>query len=162
MEHLWSPWRMQYITEHKSYETCVFCVAKAMEDCFDNLIVYRGKYAFVILNRYPYNNGHMMVVPYEHVSSPSDLPPEALSEIMQLATQGVSVLRGLYHPEGFNIGINVGSAAGAGIAEHLHMHIVPRWTGDNNFISVIGKTRVLPEELSETYLRIYEAWNSTQ
>lgn len=149
---------MQYISEHKSYEACVFCVAQSMDDGFENLIVYRGEHCFVILNRYPYNNGHMMVVPYEHINTPENLEGDTMKEMMELATKAVQVLRKLYHPEGFNLGINVGSSAGAGIAEHLHMHVVPRWGGDTNFISVVGKTRVLPEELSETFQRIFDAW----
>lgn len=158
MEHLWTPWRMRYINEHKGYDSCVFCVAQELEDCFENLIIFRGEQAFVILNRYPYNNGHLMVVPNQHVDRLEDIPPEVQEEMMILATKATIVLRKLYHPHGFNLGINIGSAAGAGIAEHLHLHIVPRWSGDNNFVSVIGQTRVLPEELSETYQRIYDAW----
>jgi ATP adenylyltransferase len=160
MEHLWAPWRMQYVNAHKSYDACVFCVAQTLEDGFENLIVYRGEYAFVILNRYPYNSGHLLVVPYQHVDTLEGLCPEARDELMALATRTVSILSELYHPQGFNLGINLGTAAGAGIAEHLHMHAVPRWGGDTNFISIVGKTRVLPEELSETYQRLYDAWRA--
>ena len=159
MEHLWSPWRMQYINEHQDYEGCVFCVACNGDDCFENLIVKRGQNTFVILNRYPYNSGHLLVVPYQHCDSLEGLTEEARNEMMALASRSVEILTQLYHPQGLNLGINLGTAAGAGIAEHVHMHIVPRWGGDTNFMSVVGQTRVLPEELSETYRRIQMEWS---
>lgn len=151
---------MPYIKSHQSTVECVFCVAPSMEDSFENLVVHRGDLAFVIMNRYPYNNGHILVVPYQHCSNLEDLPEQAICEMMTLGLKAIRILRGLYHPQGFNMGINLGTAAGAGIAEHLHMHIIPRWGGDTNFMSVVGKTRVLPEELSETYYRICQAWKA--
>lgn len=151
---------MQYINEHHNYEDCVFCVAVCLEDGFENLIVERGKNAFVILNRYPYNNGHLLVVPYKHCDSLDALSIEARNEMMALANSAVKILRALYNPQGFNVGINLGAVAGAGLAEHVHLHVVPRWGGDTNFMSVVGQTRVHPEELAETYQRIFEAWRA--
>jgi len=158
MDHLWTPWRMQYISEHKSYENCVFCVAAGLEDCLENLVVHRGEYTFAILNRYPYNNGHLMIVPYQHCDSLSVLAESTLNEMMLLTTTAIKILSELYHPQGFNVGMNLGTVAGAGIAEHLHMHVVPRWGGDASFMSVVGQTRVVPEDLSESYQRIKTAW----
>jgi ATP adenylyltransferase len=137
---------------------CVFCHALEQEDGPENLIVFRGKKTFVILNAFPYTSGHLMVIPYQHVSDISELDPETRAEMMELVTKATKVLRELYTPQGFNIGINMGEAAGAGIAEHIHIHIVPRWNGDTNFMTAVGETRVLPEELSQTYRRVKEAW----
>ncbi len=123
-----------------------------------NLILHRGERAFVMLNRYPYTSGHLMVVPFEHMPSLEGLDAAVLGEIMQLVTRAMSALRKVYHPEGFNMGANIGSAAGAGVAEHIHIHVVPRWSGDTNFMSAVGETRVLPEDLSESYRRIKDAW----
>jgi len=151
---------MQYINEHHNYENCVFCTAARLEDGFENLIVERGENAFVILNRYPYNNGHLLVVPYKHCDSLDALSVETRNEIMTLTNSAIKILRVLYNPQGFNIGINIGDVAGAGLAEHIHLHVVPRWGGDTNFMSIIGQTRVLPEELAETYQRVFEAWRA--
>jgi ATP adenylyltransferase len=121
-----------------------------------NLIVYRGQRAFIILNRFPYNSGHLMVVPNEHRSTLEVLDAETRAEIMELANLATQVLQIVYHPHGFNLGVNIGDAAGAGILEHVHMHILPRWNGDTNFMSTLGATRVLPESLEETYQRVRE------
>ena len=158
MDHLWSPWRMKYIQNQEPPQGCVFCQAAAQELDADNLVIKRGKHAFVILNRYPYTSGHLMVVPYAHVSSIEDLDPETRHEMIELVNQSMIVLRSVYQPEAFNLGANIGAAAGAGIAEHVHMHVVPRWGGDTNFMTAISQTRILPEELSETYRRIHEQW----
>jgi ATP adenylyltransferase len=158
MQSMSSPWRMKYFNRDKSIESCAFCEACKCEDSTDNLIVHRGVNAYVILNLYPYTSGHLMVVPYAHTNSLSMLDGPAQSELMALTTQAVELLKVVYHPQGFNIGMNLGTAAGAGIAEHLHMHIVPRWGGDANFISIIGETRVLPETLDQTYHRVRETW----
>jgi ATP adenylyltransferase len=149
---------MTYIEKHKDEEGCVFCDAQDFADGPENLIVFRGARAFVILNRFPYTSGHLMVVPYVHEPSLEGLDPESRAEAMELVTQAVRVLREVYKPQGFNIGINLGDTAGAGITEHVHLHVVPRWTGDTNFMSVLGETRVLPEQLEDTYKRVYEAW----
>ncbi len=149
---------MDYIENHLKTEGCVFCRAAAMDDSPENLIVHRGTHAFVILNRYPYTSGHLMVVPYQHVNSLELLQPEARAEMMELITQSMRVLRELYHPQAFNVGANIGAAAGAGIADHVHMHIVPRWSGDTNFMSTLAETRVLPEALEDTFERVKTAW----
>lgn len=159
MEHLWSPWRMKHITgDGTPAGECVFCQSPKIADGAENLILHRGKQVFAILNRYPYTSGHLMIVPYKHAASIEDLDPSIRGEMMEMVNHALGVLRTVYHPEGFNIGINMGSAAGAGIAEHAHIHIVPRWGGDTNFMSTIGETRVLPEELEATYERIKKAW----
>lgn len=157
MKQLWSPWRMRYLSTFKK-NGCVFCHALQREDSPENLIVFRGERAFVILNAFPYTNGHLMVIPYKHVPDLADLEPEIRAEMIELVTKASQVLRKVYSPEGFNIGINMGEAAGAGIEEHIHIHIVPRWNGDTNFMTAVGQTRVLPEELSQTYQRVKEAW----
>lgn len=149
---------MKYFNRDKSIETCAFCEAAKCEDSIDNLIIHRGETAFVILNLYPYTSGHLMVVPFTHANSLSMLDEPTQSEVMALTAKAVQLLSEAYHPQGFNIGMNLGTVAGAGIAEHLHMHIVPRWTGDANFISIIGETRILPETLDQTYYRLSSAW----
>lgn len=159
MKYIWSPWRMTYIEKQKDDEACVFCSAQAKPDGSENLIVFRGQRAFVILNRYPYTSGHLMVVPNVHKPSLEDLNAEDRAEMMELSTECIQVLRGVYHPEGFNVGINIGEPAGAGIADHVHLHVVPRWMGDTNFMSSLGQTRVLPELLEDTYGRVREGWD---
>jgi len=154
MNHLWSPWRMEYLDGSNKVDGCVFCVAQSMQDSAENLIVYRGKRAYVILNRYPYTSGHTMVVPFEHKANLEELDPETRAEIMELTSQSITVLRSLYKPQGFNMGANLGEAAGAGIPKHVHLHVVPRWSGDTNFMSTLGQTRVLPEALEDTYNRV--------
>ncbi|HOV31329.1 MAG TPA: HIT domain-containing protein, partial [Anaerolineaceae bacterium] len=153
-----SPWRKEYFDRDKNNPACVFCEAAKQPDSPENLIIFRGKLAFVILNRYPYTSGHLMVVPFQHSSALSELTDDTMLEMMQLTQKAVSVLGQEYQPQGFNIGMNLGAVAGAGITEHLHMHVVPRWQGDANFVSVIGQTRVLPETLEETYYRMRQAW----
>ncbi len=137
---------------------CLFCDKPAEDRDGENFIVRRGAHAYVILNLYPYNNGHFMVVPYEHVPSPELLPAETLTELMLLLNQGLAALRTMYTPQAFNIGMNIGTAAGAGIAEHVHLHAVPRWAGDTNFMTVAAGTRVIPEDPPETWQRMRAAW----
>ncbi len=158
MEYLWSPWRMEYIENHFNEPGCVFCKALEQEDGPENLIVYRGQRAFVMLNRYPYTTGHLMVIPYKHESDLAALEAATRAEMMELTVQAIAVLREVYHPQAFNVGMNLGAAAGAGIAAHLHMHVVPRWSGDTNFMSTLAHTRVLPEALEDTYKRVHSAW----
>lgn len=149
---------MTYIQNHKDVEGCVFCEAQGMPDGLDNLILHRDQRAFVILNRYPYTSGHLMVVPFVHVSTLTELDASTRAEMMELANRMMTLLVQEYSAQGFNIGVNIGEAAGAGITEHVHLHIVPRWTGDTNFMSTLGETRVLPETLEDTYQRLRAAW----
>lgn len=157
MRHLWSPWRMKYIESFKK-DGCVFCQAVAAEDDPKYYIIDRGELAFVILNVFPYTSGSLMVLPYKHEPKLDSLTPEIRAEMMELVNKASCVLNTVYHPEGFNIGINMGEAAGAGIEEHIHIHIVPRWNGDTNFMTAVGQTRVLPESLEDTYRRVKEVW----
>ena len=153
MKHIWSPWRMEYM-QHSKVEGCIFCMAQEMADGSDNLIAYRSERAYVILNRYPYTSGHLMVVPYDHKPTLEELDPATRAEMMELATSCMTVLRSIYRPPAFNMGANIGEAAGAGVKAHVHIHIVPRWAGDTNFMSTVGDIRVLPELLEDTYERI--------
>jgi ATP adenylyltransferase len=158
MDYLWSPWRMEYILAPKPDEGCIFCDVLKFEDGLENLIIYRGPQAFVMLNRFPYTSGHLMVIPYQHRASLELLDATSRLDIMDQAARALQVLELLYKPQGFNLGINIGGAAGAGILDHVHLHVVPRWVGDTNFMSAISQTRVLPELLEETYRRVREAW----
>ena len=153
MNHIWSPWRMEYIESNKE-EGCVFCIAQEMKDGAENLIGFRGERAYVILNRYPYTSGHLMVVPFEHQAHLEDLDAATRAEMMELTTRCITVLRKIYRPEAFNLGANIGESAGAGIKSHVHIHIVPRWAGDTNFMTVVGEVRVLPETLDRTFERV--------
>jgi ATP adenylyltransferase len=145
---------MNYIENHEKQEGCVFCNAQAKADSAENLIAFRRKNAYVILNRYPYTSGHLMVVPFAHISNLEDLNAEIRAEMMELTSQCMTVLNKIYKPKGFNMGANIGEAAGAGVLGHVHIHIVPRWPGDTNFMSALGETRVLPEALEDTYQRV--------
>jgi ATP adenylyltransferase len=158
LNYIWSPWRMEYIQNEKNTEECVFCHEIGQEDGPQNLIVYRGQLAFVILNRYPYTSGHLMVVPYVHLPSLEMLDSQTRAEIMELTAKAIRVLRYEYSPQGFNLGVNIGEAAGAGIIDHVHLHVVPRWNGDTNFMSSLGGTRVIPEMLEDSYTRIRKGW----
>lgn len=150
---------MTYITNsEKQYEGCVFCVEPRQPDSPQNLIIHRGRLAYVILNRYPYTSGHLMIVPYQHCSALEDLEPGTRAELMELAAQAVQTLTAEYHPQGFNLGMNIGEIAGAGIADHIHLHIVPRWGGDTSFMTTTGGTRVLPESLEDTFERLRTRW----
>ena len=147
---LWAPWRIEYILGEKPDE-CVLCSMPAQNDDERHHILYRGKTCYVVLNLYPYSNGHMMIVPFRHTSDYTELSPEELAESAELTSKCLSVLKEVFKPEGFNVGLNQGRAAGAGIEEHLHLHIVPRWTGDFNYMPVVGQTLVIPQHLKETY-----------
>ncbi len=150
---LWAPWRLDYILGPKP-DACVFCVPPAPEEDEERLILHRGGLAYVIMNKFPYNNGHLMVAPFRHVSCITDLTEAESTEIMGLVRQSVGVLKQAFRPHGVNAGLNLGEAAGAGIAAHLHFQIVPRWNGDNSFMAVFGETHVIPEHLSSTYTRL--------
>ncbi len=175
MERLWAPWRLSYVsgtdetggggsaTPKPASTGCIFCdkpQETGAEADTRNLIVARGETCFVILNAYPYNNGHLMVVPYRHLSHPGNLTPEENAELMATASHVTTLLDRIYRPDGYNIGMNVGGAAGAGIAAHLHLHVVPRWNGDTNFMPVVGGVKVMPETLEQTYAKIAGAFVS--
>jgi len=164
MDYLWTPWRYRYIAEHRAEtgerKECVFCVAAACPNDSDALVVHRAERSFVIVNRFPYTSGHVMVVPYQHAPSLEDLSGETLTEMMLLARDCENRIRAVYLPDGLNIGINIGKSAGAGVADHLHMHILPRWTGDANFMTSVAETRILPEEVATTWQRLSEAFQS--
>ncbi|MGH9345795.1 MAG: HIT family protein [Vicinamibacterales bacterium] len=149
MERLWSPWRLAYVTGGEVEEGCVFCRAPRLPES-ESLVVYAGVTSFVVLNLYPYNNGHLMVVPYRHVATLSALTREELQELAVLTQRSEAVLTEAYQPHGLNVGANLGKPAGAGVLDHVHLHVVPRWNGDTNFMTVVGEVRVLPEDLGET------------
>lgn len=153
MHRLWAPWRIRYITRDKKGE-CIFCRKVVEGKDEENYILLRGETCFVILNTYPYNNGHLMVVPYRHIASIEKMSLKETSEMMELTGRMVKVLKEAMQPEGFNIGMNMGKAAGAGIEEHIHMHIVPRWGGDYNFMPLLSDTKVIPEALEESYRKL--------
>ena len=157
MDHLWSPWRLAYITGGANPGGCVFCDA-LRDPAAESLIVHRGATCFVILNLFPYNNGHLMVIPNRHIASLAAASPEELRELMDLTQTCEIALTEAYAPHGLNMGINLGKPAGAGVLDHIHMHVVPRWDGDTNFMSVVADTRVLPEELSATVARLKAAF----
>ncbi len=158
VERLWTGWRMEYIKSlKKDSGGCIFCDAISADSDRENLVLHRGRVAFVMLNLYPYNPGHLMVAPCRHISVLSDLSPEEGSELIKLAALGERALAATHNPQGFNLGMNLGKCAGAGVPDHLHLHLVPRWAGDTNFMPVMAETRVLPEEISTTYDRLHEA-----
>jgi len=150
MERLWAPWRMKYLTAEKA-GGCIFCEKAAESRDRENLILWRGENGFILLNLYPYNNGHLMVAPYQHVPSIEDLSPTVLADVMSLVQKSLAILRAAMHPQAFNVGLNIGAVAGAGIVEHVHIHVVPRWQGDTNFMPVLAETRVVPDFLENTY-----------
>jgi ATP adenylyltransferase len=157
MDHLWSPWRYRYVQKEKTHEGCVFCnAARGRDEEF--FIVHRASKNFVILNLYPYSTGHLMVVPYEHVGKLAEASRETLEEMMLLVQQSQRHLQEIYLPPGFNLGMNLGESAGAGIAEHIHMHVLPRWPGDTSFMTTVAETRVLPEDLAVTWRKLRDAF----
>lgn len=157
---LWAPWRLAYVKDaaKDNEQECVFCAKPAAGDDEASLIVHRGERCFVILNLYPYTNGHLMVAPYDHVGRLQDLPPEALEDMMSLVQRSMLRLEDVYAPHGFNVGLNQGRIAGAGVEHHIHMHVVPRWSGDNNFMPVIGDTKVMPQTPAESYAALKEVF----
>ena len=157
MERLWSPWRARYIASGVDAQAdgCVFCrIAGDPEHDADNFVLHRATHAFVLLNLYPYITGHLLVVPYLHTSELDSLGKEISDEMMDLSKRSLSALREVYAPSGFNVGMNLGAAAGAGIADHVHIHVLPRWSGDTNFMTTVGESRVIPEDLKTTYTRL--------
>lgn len=164
MDYLYTPWRYQFIRSIQPDAACIFCLSstpagpaspeKALLADRERLILHRGQHCFVILNRYPYTNGHLMIAPFDHRADLSECSAELLAEMMTLAQQAENALKKIYRPDGFNIGFNLGKCAGAGVEGHLHLHLVPRWVGDTNFISVIGETRLLPETLETAYEKL--------
>jgi ATP adenylyltransferase len=157
MDYLWTPWRYRYIAEAKNAGGCVFCDAAAANQDEEWFIVQRATKNYVILNRYPYTSGHVMIVPYAHTADFSGLERDTAAEMMLLTQRVQAAIDDVYHPDGFNLGMNLGRSAGAGIADHLHMHLVPRWTGDTNFMTTVGETRLEPEDLSTTYSKLRQA-----
>jgi ATP adenylyltransferase len=160
MDYLWTPWRYAYVSGAEKAAGCVFCEAAALNDDRKTRIVYRGRQCFIILNTYPYTPGHVMIMPYAHLDELRKLPLEAAHEMIGLSQRMEGVLRDLYHPDGINLGMNIGKAAGAGIAGHIHMHVLPRWVADANFVSVVCETRILPETLDDTWAKITAALRS--
>jgi len=157
MDYLWTPWRYKYVSQAKNQSGCVFCNASRDDHDEEWLIVRRAAKNFIILNRYPYTSGHVMIVPYVHTADFAGLEKDTAAEMMLLSQEVQAALDGEYHPDGFNLGMNLGRSAGAGIADHLHMHLLPRWTGDTNFMTTVSETRLEPEELSVTYARLKQA-----
>lgn len=158
IQPLWAPWRLQYILSKKG-PGCIFCEKPGKNLDRENLILYRTSLGFVIMNLYPYNNGHLMVVPYRHVYSITELKDEELLDLMKMTQLSVNCLKKAYMPEGFNIGLNIGKVAGAGIEEHLHFHVIPRWVGDTHFMAVLGEVRVIPEHVLSSYDRLFPIFN---
>lgn len=154
MDHLWSPWRYKYIASADKTDECVFCRINREQKDAENFVVHRARLNFIVLNLFPYTSGHLMIVPYEHKASLVDFDTETTTEMLELAKRSQLALEAEFHPDGFNIGMNLGRSAGAGVADHLHLHVVPRWSGDANFVSIVGETRVLPEELATTLARV--------
>jgi len=152
-ERIWAPWRLDYVKEagKNPEEECIFCAKPAAGDDEASLIVHRGESSFVILNKYPYTSGHLMVAPFEHVGRLEEIEPATVAEIMDLVQRGLRLLERTYGPQGYNVGVNQGRAAGAGVEHHIHFHVVPRWGGDTNFMSSIGESRVIPQSLEDTY-----------
>jgi ATP adenylyltransferase len=150
---IWAPWRLEYVKDaSKDVEAdCIFCAKPAQNDDEANLIVHRGERCFVILNKFPYTNGHLMVAPYEHVASLPEIDAATVAEMMALAQQGMRILESQYAPHGYNVGFNQGKVAGAGVEHHIHMHVVPRWGGDTNFMPVLADTRVMPQSLEQSF-----------
>ncbi len=157
MDHLWSPWRYRYVSQEAPQE-CIFCAKVSDKKDAENFVLFRARRNFALLNLYPYTTGHLMIAPYQHVATLEEADPQILEEMIRLARLAECSLRAVYRPRGFNLGMNIGECAGAGVAGHLHLHVLPRWPADVNFLTTIGETRVLPEDLPTTYRRLLEAF----
>jgi len=160
MERLWSPWRYSYVSKASAADACIFCEKAAAGNDEESYVVHRGRRNFILLNIYPYNNGHLMIAPYEHVAALGEVSAETLAEMMALAQLTERRLNEVYRPHGMNIGMNLGECAGAGVAGHIHLHVVPRWRGDASFMTTVGQTRVMPEDLRETWKKLREAFQA--
>jgi ATP adenylyltransferase len=160
-QRIWAPWRLQYIESDKTGE-CIFCAKPTLGDDEKGLITYRGERCFVILNAFPYTNGHLMIAPYEHTALLQELDEQTSLELMKLTQRSLRALESAYGPEGYNVGVNLGRVAGAGIADHVHLHVVPRWGGDTSFMPVVADTRVLPQQLDESYRAVRGAFASLE
>jgi len=154
MDYIWTPWRYAYVTAAQKTAECIFCDLPKSGDDEKAFIVYRGQLCYIVLNTFPYTPGHVMIVPFAHLDELQKLPADAAQEMMELSQRMEHVLRQLYNPDGINLGMNIGKAAGAGVAGHIHMHVLPRWVADANFLSVVGETRILPETLETTWKRM--------
>ena len=159
MEHLWTPWRSTYIQEKRDKQRCIFCDAAVSTSDDENLVVYRGALSFIMLNRYPYTSGHLMIAPYEHVARLNEVGATITAEIMRFTRRAELVLQDAYTPDGLNLGMNLGEAAGAGFEQHIHMHVLPRWKGDANFMTSVGGTRIIPESLDDTYAKLKKGFS---
>jgi ATP adenylyltransferase len=160
MTHLWTPWRSAYMQEKKDRSRCIFCDALVGSSDEENLVIYRGESIFAMLNRYPYTSGHLMIAPNVHVCRLAQISDRTADEIMDLTRRAEEIIEEVYHPDGLNIGMNLGRAAGAGIEQHIHMHVLPRWNGDANFMTSVSNTRVIPESLCDTYAKLRKAFSS--
>ena len=158
MKQLWAPWRLEYVQHADDGDGCVFCRAAALPEDEPELVIHRGELAFVLLNKFPYASGHLMVSPYRHGSAFDDLADAETLEVQRLAVRALEALRSVFAPEGFNVGWNLGRVAGAGIVDHGHVHVVPRWNGDTNFMPVLADIKVIPEHLLETRRKLADAW----
>jgi ATP adenylyltransferase len=158
-QRLWAPWRLEYIKSDKTGE-CIFCAKPSLGDDASALIPFRGDYCFVMLNAFPYTNGHVMIAPYEHTATLQELDEPSAAELMGLAQLALRAIDDSYGPDGYNVGINQGAIAGAGVVDHVHLHVVPRWAGDTNFMPVVGDTRVLPERLDDSYRSLKQAFET--
>lgn len=158
MKQLWAPWRLAFVEQAAHHRGCIFCEKPVLKQDDKSFILRRGRHAYVLMNIYPYNNGHLLIAPYRHIAAIEKLPEPVLLDMMQLAQASLKALRRAYAPEGFNLGVNQGKAAGAGIEHHIHLHIVPRWGADTNFMPLLGETRVLPQHLEASYQRLKAAF----
>lgn len=162
MNNLWAPWRMEYILSNSKDNGCIFCPGEDRAQDKERLILHVGEKSMVMMNRYPYNNGHLLVAPVRHVASLDELDDEEMLSLMVTVRRWIQVLREEMRPEGFNVGLNLGRVAGAGVEEHMHFHIVPRWNGDTNYMTVIGEVRVIPEHLMQTYEKLLKRYQSLE
>lgn len=159
MQHIWTPWRYKYISSVQNHDGCIFCIAKECPDNKDCFVLHKGSYNLILLNIFPYTSGHLMIAPFQHIASPAESAAEQLQEMIQLMTKCMLSLKKTYKPGGFNIGMNIGKCAGAGLSDHFHLHILPRWEGDTNFMASLAETRLIPESLDDTYNKLLSKFN---